>query len=123
MNKYESVIIINPSVDEEGNDVDYNGLFEYCKGKNLKEIPIETEDMEEMFGSLDYADSIHMYYYGNDAKTIIYEGNIDGSWYYNIFGDKEINKIINLLPNNLEEIEEYRGSLLQGYESYLKENE
>ena len=109
--------------DEEGNDVDYNGLFEYCKGKNLKEIPIETEDMEEMFGSLDYADSIHMYYYGNDAKTIIYEGNIDGSWYYNIFGDKEINKIINLLPNNLEEIEEYRGSLLQGYESHLKENE
>ena len=76
-----------------------------------------------MFGSLDYVDSIHMYYYGNDAKTIIYEGNIDGSWYYNIFGDKEINKIINLLPNNLEEIEEYRGSLLQGYESHLKENE
>ena len=109
--------------DEDGNDVDYNGLFEYCKGKNLKEIPIETEDVEEMFGSLDYVDSIHMYYYGNDAKTIIYEGNIDGSWYYNIFGDKEINKIINLLPNNLEEIEEYRGSLLQGYESYLKENE
>ena len=109
--------------DEEGNDVDYNGLFEYCKGKNLKEIPIETEDVEEMFGSLDYVDSIHMYYYGNDAKTIIYEGNIDGSWYYNIFGDKEINKIINLLPNNLEEIEEYRGSLLQGYESHLKENE
>ena len=32
--------------DEEGNDVDYNGLFEYCKGKNLKEIPIETEDVE-----------------------------------------------------------------------------
>ena len=109
--------------DEEGNDVDYNGLFEYCKGKNLKEIPIETEDVEEMFGSLDYVDSIHMYYYGNDAKTIIYEGNIDGSWYYNIFGDKEINKIINLLPNNLEAIEEYRGSLLQGYESHLKENE
>ena len=109
--------------DEEGNDVDYNGLFEYCKGKNLKEIPIETEDVEEMFGSLDYGDSIHMYYYGNDAKTIIYEGHIDGSWYYNIFGDKEINKIINLLPNNLEEIEEYRRSLLQGYEAYLKENE
>ena len=41
--------------------------------------------------------------------------------YMNI--DKEINKIINLLPNNLEEIEEYRRSLLQGYESYLKENE
>ena len=118
----ESCLAFYPE-DEDGNDVDYNGLFEYCKGKNLKEIPIETEDVEEMFGSLDYVDSIHMYYYGNDAKTIIYEGNIDGSWYYNIFGDKEINKIINLLPNNLEEIEEYRGSLLQGYESHLKENE
>ena len=34
--------------DEEGNDVDYNGLFEYCKGKNLKEIPIETEDVEKI---------------------------------------------------------------------------
>ena len=38
--------------DEEGNDVDYNGLFEYCKGKNLKEIPIETEDVEEMFSAM-----------------------------------------------------------------------
>ena len=109
--------------DEEGNYIDYKGLFEYCKGKNLKEIPIETEDVEEMFGSLDYGDSIHMYYYGNDAKTIIYEGHIDDSWYYNIFGDKEINKVINLLPNNLEEIEDYRLSLLQAYELHLKENE
>ena len=36
---------------------------------------------------------------------------IDGSWYYDIFGDKEINKVINLLPNNLAETEEYRSSL------------
>ena len=118
----ESCLAFYPE-DEDGNDVDYNGLFDYCKGKKLKEIPIETDDLEELFGDLNYGDSINMYYYGNDAKTIIYEGHIDGSWYYNIFGDEEINKIINLLPNNLEEIEEYRRSLLQGYESYLKENE
>ena len=110
--------------DEEGNDVDYNGLFEYCKGKNLKEIPIETEDVEEMFGSLDYVDSIHMYYYGNTVKTIIVELRIDGSWYYDIFGDKEINKVINLLPNNLTETEEYRSSLLHTYElRYKNEDE
>ena len=65
-----------------------------------------------------------MYYYGNDAKTIIYEGNIDGSWYYNIFGDKEINKVINLLPNNLTDTEEYRSSLLHAYElRYKNEDE
>ena len=90
--------------DEDGNDVDYNGLFEYCKGKKLKEIPIEEEDLEELFGDLDYGDSINMYYYGNDVKTIIYEVHLDGSWYYNIFGDKEIDKVINLLPHNLAEI-------------------
>ena len=63
------------------------------------------------------------YQYSDGSYPVSSWRKIDGSWYYNIFGDKEINKIINLLPNNLEEIEEYRRSLLQGYESYLKENE
>ena len=121
----ESYLAFYPE-DEEGNDIDYKGLAEYCLEKNiknLKHIPIEVEDVEEMFGPLDYGNTVYMYYYGNTVKTIIVEFRIDGSWYYNIFGDKEINKIINLLPNNLEEIEEYRLSLLQAYELHLKENE
>ena len=109
--------------DEDGNDVDYNGLFEYCKGKKLKEIPIEEEDLEELFGDLDYGDSINMYYYGNDVKTIIYEVHLDGSWYYNIFGDKEIDKVINLLPHNLAEIKNNNQvSLKQSFELYLRKN-
>ena len=113
----ESYLAFYPE-DEEGNDIDYKGLAEYCLEKNiknLKHIPIEVEDVEEMFGPLDY---------GNDAKTIIYEGHIDDSWYYNIFGDKEINKVIDLLPNNLTETEEYRSSLLHAYElRYKNEDE
>lgn len=117
----ESCLSFYPE-DEEGNDIDYNGLYEYCKGKNLKEIPFEEEDTEELFGSLDYNDRINLYYYGNSAKTIIYEARLDGSWYYSIFGDKEINKVIDLFPRNLVEIEDDRRSLLQAYEFYLEEN-
>ena len=109
--------------DEEGNDIDYNGLFEYCKGKKIKEIPIEEEDVEEMFGPINYGDSINMYYYGTDAKTIIVEAQIDDEWHYSIFGDKDLDKVINLFPHNLTEIEEYRSSLKQAYELYLKEDE
>lgn len=108
--------------DEEGNNIEYNGLYEYCKGKNLKEIPIEEEDIEELFGSLDYNDRINMYYYGNDVKTIIHEVYLSGSWHYNIFGDKEITKVISLFPDNLIEIKDDRPSLLQNYESYLHKN-
>lgn len=117
----ESCLSFYPE-DEDGNDIDYNGLYEYCKGKNLKEIPIVQEDIEELFGELDYGDSINIYYYGNDVKTIIYEARLDYSWYYSIFGDKEINKVINLFPDNLIEKEDDRRSLLQGYEFYLKGN-
>ena len=118
----ESCLAFYPE-DEDGNDVDYNGLFDYCKGKKLKEIPIETDDLEELFGDLNYGDSINMYYYGNDAKTIIHEAYLDGSWYYNIFGDKEIDKVINLLPHNLVEIEDTnRVSLKQNFEFYLRKN-
>lgn len=117
----ESCLSFYPE-DEEGNDIDYKGLFIYCKGKNLTEITVEDEDLEELFGDLDYNDRIHMYYYGNDVKTIIYEARLDGSWYYSIFGDKEINKIIDLFPPNLVEIENDRRSLLQAYEFYLEEN-
>lgn len=117
----ESCLSFYPE-DEDGNDIDYNGLFEYCKGKNLKEIPIEEGDIEELFGELDYGDSINIYYYGNNVKTIIYEARLDYSWYYSIFGDKEINKVMNLFPNNLIEKEDDRRSLLQAYEFYLEEN-
>ena len=117
----ESCLSFYPE-DENGNDIDYNGLYEYCKGKNLKEIPIVQEDIEELFGELDYSDSINIYYYGNDVKTIIYEARLDYSWYYSIFGDKEINKVINLFPDNLIEKEDDRRSLLQAYEFYLKDN-
>ena len=117
----ESCLSFYPE-DEDGNDIDYNGLYEYCKGKNLKEIPIVQEDIEELFGELDYSDSINIYYYGNDVKTIIYEARLDYSWYYSIFGDKEINKVINLFPDNLIEKEDDRRSLLQAYEFYLKDN-
>lgn len=117
----ESCLSFYPE-DEEGNDINFNGLFEYCKGKNLWKISIELEDIEELFGDLDYNDEINMYYYGNDPKTFIYEAKLDGSWYYSIFGDKEINKVINLFPNNLVEIEDDRRSLLQAYEFYLEEN-
>ena len=122
----ESYLAFYPE-DEEGNDIDYKGLAEYCLEKNiknLKHIPIEVEDVEEMFGPLDYGDTVYMYYYGNTVKTIIVEFRIDGSWYYDIFGDKEINKVINLLPNNLTETEEYRSSLLHAYElRYKNEDE
>lgn len=117
----ESCLSFYPE-DEDGNDIDYNGLYEYCKGKNLKEIPIVQEDIEELFGDLDYNDRINLYYYGNDVKTLIYEARLDGSWYYSIFGDKEINKVIDLFPHNLVEIEDDRRSLLQAYEFYLKDN-
>ena len=122
----ESYLAFYPE-DEEGNDIDYKGLAEYCLEKNiknLKHIPIEVEDVEEMFGPLDYGNTVYMYYYGNTVKTIIVELRIDGSWYYDIFGDKEINKVINLLPNNLTETEEYRSSLLHAYElRYKNEDE
>ena len=120
----ESCLTFYPE-DEEGNDIEYNGLFEYCKGKNLKEIPFETEDLEEVFGPLDYSDRVNIYYYGNNTnnvKTIIYEMYLDGSWYYNIFGDKEIGKIINLFPSNLVEVKADRRSLKQAYEFQLEEN-
>lgn len=117
----ESCLSFYPE-DEDGNDIDYNGLYEYCKGKNLKEIPIVQEDIEELFGELDYSDSINIYYYGNDVKTIIYEARLDYSWYYSIFGDKEINKVINLFPDNLVQDENDIRSLLQAYEFYLKDN-
>lgn len=117
----ESCLSFYPE-DEDGNDIGFNGLFEYCKGKNLSEIPIEIEDIEELFGDLDYHDKINLYYNGNDAKTIIYESRLDGSWYYSIFGDKEINKVIDLFPSNLVEMEDDRRPLLQAYEFYLQEN-
>ena len=82
---------------------------------------IEIEDLEELFGDLNYGDSINMYYYGNDAKTIIHEAHLDGSWYYNIFGDKEIDKVINLLPHNLAE-DNNQISLKQNFELYLSKN-
>lgn len=117
----ESCLSFYPE-DEEGNDIDYTGLYGYCKGKNLRDIPVEMEDIEELFGELDYSDSINIYYYGNDVKTIIYEARLDYSWYYSIFGDKEINKVINLFPDNLIEKEDDRRSLLEAYEFYLKDN-
>lgn len=117
----ESCLSFYPE-DEEGNDIDYTGLYGYCKGKNLRDIPVEMEDIEELFGDLDYNDRINLYYYGNDVKTLIYEAKLDGSWYYSIFGDKEINKVIDLFPSNLVEIEDDRRSLLEAYEFYLKEN-
>ena len=110
------------SEDEYGNDIDYNGLYNYNNGNNLNEIKFEQEDIEELFGALDYNDSINIYYYGNDAKTIIYEMYSDGSWYYSIFGYKEINKVINLFPDNLVQDENDIRSLLQAYEFYLKDN-
>ena len=110
------------SEDEEGNDIGYNGLYNYNNGNNLNEIKFEQDDIEELFGALDYNDSINIYYYGNDAKTIIYEMYSDGSWYYSIFGDKEINKVINLFPDNLVQDENDTRSLLQAYEFYLKDN-
>ena len=117
----ESCLTFYPE-DEDGNDIDYNGLYEYCKRNNLKEIPIEEEDLEEVFGPLDYSDRVNLYYYGNNVKTIIYEMYSDGSWYYNIFGDKEIGKIINLFPSNLVEVKDDRRSLKQAYEFQLEEN-
>ena len=119
----ESYLAFYPE-DEEGNDIDYKGLAEYCLEKNiknLKHIPIEVEDVEEMFGPLDYGNTVYMYYYGNDAKTIIHEAHLDGSWYYNIFGDKEIDKVINLLPHNLAE-DNNQISLKQNFELYLSKN-
>ena len=110
--------------DEEGNDIDYNGLFEYCKGKKIKEIPIEEEDVEQVFGPLDYSDSVNIYYYGNHAKnvkTIIYEMHSDGVWYYSIFGDKEIDKIISLFPPNLVEVEDNKHFLKQAAEIQLEQ--
>ena len=112
--------------DDDGNDIDYNGLFKYCKGNNLKEIQFEEEDIEKMFGPLDYNDRINIYYYGNhtnDVKSIIYELYSDGSWYYNIFGDKEIVKIINLFPSNLSQVEGDEYSLKQAYEFSNKADE
>ena len=119
----ESCLAFYPE-DEDGNDVDYNGLFEYCKGKKLKEIPIEEEDVEQVFGKLDYNDIVNVYYYGsrpNNVKTIIYEMYSDGAWYYSIFGDKEIGEIINLFPRNLSQVEDNKQFLKQAAEIQLEQ--
>ena len=119
----ESCLAFYPE-DEDGNDIDYNGLFEYCNGKKIKEIPIEEEDVEQVFGQLDYSDSVNIYYYGNrpkNVKTIIYEMYSDGVWYYSIFGDKEIDKIINLFPPNLVEVEDNKHFLKQAAEIQLEQ--
>ena len=108
--------------DKVGNE--YNGLYEYCKGKKLKEIPIEEDDLEELFGDLGYNDSVTMYYYGNNVKAIIHEAYLGGSWYYSIFGgDKYTDEIIDLFPHNLvENKDNKRASLKQNFELYLKNN-
>jgi hypothetical protein len=112
------------SEDEDGNEIDFPGLYQYNNGKNLREIPFEQDDIEDLFGTLDFGDSVNIYYYfnGNDVKTIIYEVYSDGSWYYSIFGDKEIDKVLNLFPDNLVQDESDIRSLLQAYEFYLKDN-
>lgn len=112
------------SEDEDGNEIDFHGLYQYNKGKNLREIPFEQEDIEDIFGTLDYNDSVNIYYYfnGSNVKTIIYEVYSDGSWYYSIFGDKEVDKVLNLFPDNLVQDEDDVRSLLQAYEFYLKDN-
>lgn len=111
--------------DEEGNYIDYKGLHKYYKGKNLKYILFDDEDVEEIFGPTDYNDTINLYYYfvGNNTKAIIFELKVDDSWYYNIFGDKEINKVLNLFPSNLVEVEDDRRSLLQAYELMNDKND
>ena len=111
--------------DEVGNDIDYDGLFEYCKGKKIKEIPIEEEDLEQVFGKLNYSDSVNFYYYGNrdnNVKTIICEMHLDGAWYYSIFGDKEIDEIINLFPHNLSPVEDNKRFLKQAAEIQLEQH-
>lgn len=104
--------------DEDGNEIDFPGLYQYNKGKNLREIPFEQEDIEELFGTLDYNDDVNIYYYfnANAVNTIIYEMYSDGSWYYSIFGDKDVDKVINLFPDNLVQDEHDTRSLLQAYE-------
>ena len=110
--------------DEDGNEIDFLGLYQYNKGKNLREISFNQEDIEDIFGTLDYSDHVNIYYYfnGSNVKTIIYEVYSDGSWYYSIFGDKEVDKVLNLFPDNLVQDESDIRSLLQAYEFYLKDN-
>ena len=110
--------------DEDGNEIDFLGLYQYNKGKNLREISFNQEDIEDIFGTLDYSDHVNIYYYfnGSNVKTIIYEVYSDGSLYYSIFGDKEVDKVLNLFPDNLVQDESDIRSLLQAYEFYLKDN-
>ena len=119
----ESILAFYPE-DEDGNDIYYNGLFEYLKGKKINEIPIEKEDVEEVFGKLNYGDSVNFYYYGNrtnNVKTIIFEMYSDGVWYYSIFGDKEIDEIINLFPHILSQVEDNKSFLKQAAEIQLEQ--
>lgn len=105
--------------DTEGNYLDdYTGIYDYNDGENFGEIPYNQEDIEELFGTLDYNDTVNLYYYtkGNIITTIIYESQIDGYWYYSIFGDKDLIKVINLLPPNLVEEPNDHRTLLQAYE-------
>ena len=97
---------------------DYTGIYDYNEGKNLREIPYVQEDIEELFGTLDYTDTVNLYYYfnGNSVNTIIYESQSDGCWYYSIFGDKDLIKVINLLPPNLVEEPNDQRPLLLAYE-------
>ena len=114
----ENTLAFGPE-DTEGNYLDdYTGIYDYNDGKNFREIPFSEEDIEELFGTLDYNDTINMYYYttGNIVHNIIYESQSDGCWYYSIFGDKDLIKVINLLPPNLFEEPNDHRSLLQAYE-------
>lgn len=107
------------SEDKDGNYMDYyTGIYDYNDGKNLREIPYVQEDIEELFGTLDYSDTVNLYYYfnSNSVNTIIYESQSDGCWYYSIFGDKDLINVINLLPPNLVEEPNDQRPLLQAYE-------
>lgn len=96
---------------------DYTGIYDYNDGENFGEIPYNQEDIEELFGTLDYNDTVNIYYYtSNNVHNIIYESQIDGYWYYSIFGDKYLTNIINLLPPNLVEEPNDQRTLLQAYE-------
>lgn len=111
--------------DIDGNYLDnYTGIYDYNVGKNFREVPYCQDDIEELFGTLDYNDTVNIYYYttSNIVHNIIYEAQLDGCWYYSIFGDKDLIKVINLLPPNLVEEPNDHRSLLQAYEFYLKDN-
>lgn len=107
------------SEDKDGNYLDdYTGIYDYNDGENFGEISYVQEDIEELFGTLDYNDTVNIYYYskGNSINTIIYESQSDDCWYYSIFGDKDLIKLINLLPPNLVEEPNDQRPLLQAYE-------